>query len=248
MISPNAVPGTETADATFDSRPSGSPLIAPAWHTIVFIAIFLSISVVGGFFQHSAKQHPQASVPRGSAIPGYISVVLMEWLLVLYVRMGVEKRGVRLRDLVGGRWATPKDAIKDLLLGAGLWAVWVGLMSAHILGGGTNAAQGLLPRGILESLAWMPVALSAGFCEEVAFRGYLQKQFQAITSNVGLAVLFQAVIFGIGHLYEGAGSAARITLFGVLFGLLAVWRKSLRPGMIAHAWSDIFGVIIFRGM
>jgi membrane protease YdiL (CAAX protease family) len=130
----------------------------------------------------------------------------------------------------------------------GLWAVWIGLMNAHVLGGGTNAAQGLLPRGILESLMWIPVALSAGFCEEVAFRGYLQKQFQAITGNAGWAVLFQAIIFGIGHLYEGVGQVARITMFGVLFGLLALWRKSLRPGMIAHAWSDIFGVIIFRGM
>jgi hypothetical protein len=55
-------------------------------------------------------------------------------------------------------------------------------------------------------------------------------------------------VFGVGHFYEGIGAAARITLFGVLFGLLALWRKSLRPGMIAHAWSDIFGVIIFRGV
>lgn len=36
-------------------------------------------------------------------------------------------------------------------------------------------------------------------------------------------------------------------LFIAIFGLLALWRKSLRAGMIAHAWSDIFGVIIFRG-
>jgi hypothetical protein len=43
------------------------------------------------------------------------------------------------------------------------------------------------------------------------------------------------------------GQAGRITLFGVMFGLLAVWQKNLRPGMITHAWSDIFGVIIFRG-
>ena len=63
-----------------------------------------------------------------------------------------------------------------------------------------------------------------------------------------MAVLFQAIVFGIGHLYEGVGQVARITLFGVLFGLLALWRKSLRPGMVAHAWSDIFGVIIFRGV
>ena len=237
-----------TADANLGSRPSSRALIAPAWHTIVFIAIFVGLSVIGGFLQHAVKQQPQATVPSGSAVPGYISVVVFEWLLVLYVRMGVHKRGMRLRDLVGGRWATPRELMKDIALGAGLWAVWIGLMNAHVLGGGTNAAQGLLPRGILESLMWIPVALSAGFCEEVAFRGYLQKQFQAITGNAGWAVLFQAIIFGIGHLYEGVGQVARITMFGVLFGLLALWRKSLRPGVIAHAWSDIFGVIIFRGM
>jgi hypothetical protein len=32
------------------------------------------------------------------------------------------------------------------------------------------------------------------------FRGYLQKQFQAITSSAGLAVLIQAKVFGVGHL------------------------------------------------
>jgi membrane protease YdiL (CAAX protease family) len=237
-----------TADANPPSRPSSRTLIAPAWHTIVFIGIFVGLSVVGGFFQHAVKQHPQATVHSGSAVPGYISVVIMEWLLVLYVRMGVHKRGVRLRDLVGGRWATPTAVMKDIALGAGLWAVWIGLMNPHILGGGTNAAHGLLPQGILQSMTWVPVALSAGFCEELAFRGYLQKQFQAITGRAGWAVLFQAIVFGIGHLYEGVGQVARITLFGVLFGLLAIWRKSLRPGMIAHAWSDIFGVIIFRGI
>jgi membrane protease YdiL (CAAX protease family) len=234
--------------ANLTSPPPSRPLIAPAWHTIVFIAIFLALSIVGGFFQLAAKQHPQPAVPSTSAVPGYISVIISEWLLVLYVRMGVQKRGVRLRDLVGGRWATPMEVVKDFALGAALWALWIGLQNPHLLGGGTNAAQGLLPRGILESLVWIPLALSAGFCEELAFRGYLQKQFQAITGSAALAVLFQALVFGVGHFYEGAGAAARITLFGVLFALLAVWQKSLRPSMIAHAWSDIFGVIIFRGM
>jgi membrane protease YdiL (CAAX protease family) len=236
-----------TADANVPSRPVSRSLIAPSWHTIVFIAIFVGISVVGGFFQHAVKQHPLGVVSTGNAVPGYISVVVFEWLLVLYVGMGVHKRGVRLRDLVGGRWTTPKEVMKDFALGAGLWALWIGLTNPHILGGGTNAAQGLLPQGTLESVVWIPVALSAGFCEQLAFRGYLQKQFQAITGSAGLAVLIQAIVFGVGHLYEGVGPVGRITLFGILLGLLAVWRKSLRPGMITHAWSDIFGVIIFRG-
>jgi len=237
-----------SADANLTSRLSSRALIAPPWHTIVLIAIFVGLSVVGGFFQHTVKHHPQATERSTNAVPRYVSVLISEWLLVLYVRMGVQKRGVRLRELVGGRWATPIDVMKDVALGAALWALWIGLQKPHILGGGTKAAQGLLPQGILESLVWIPLALSAGFCEELVFRGYLQKQFQAITGNAALAVLFQALVFGVGHLYEGAGAASRITLFGVLFGLLAVWRRSLRPGMIAHAWSDIFGVIIFRGM
>ena len=108
-------------------------------------------------------------MPNGNAVPRYISVLVFEWLLVLCVRMGVHKRGVRLRELVGGRWATPKEVRRDIALGVGLWAVWIGLMNPHILGGGTNAAQGLLPKGILESLASIPLALSAGFCEELAF-------------------------------------------------------------------------------
>src|SRR5208337_1980163 len=116
--------GTMTPDANPTPLPVSRTLIAPAWHTIVFIAIFVGISVVGGFFQHAVNQHPQAAAPSGGAVQRYLSVLVMEWLLVLYVRMGVHKRGGRLRDLVGGRWTTPKDVLKDFALGAGLWAFW----------------------------------------------------------------------------------------------------------------------------
>jgi hypothetical protein len=71
-----------TADANLTSRLLSRPLIAPAWHTIVFIAIFVGLSVVGGFFQHAVNQHPQATVPSGNAVPRYITVLVFEWLLV----------------------------------------------------------------------------------------------------------------------------------------------------------------------
>src|SRR5208282_3745566 len=102
-------------------------LIAPAWHTLVFISIFVVISIAGGFFQHGAKPHPQPAISSTSVIQGYVSVIISAWLLVLFVRMGVHKRGVRLRDLVGGRWATLAGVLKDFLLGAALWALWLGL-------------------------------------------------------------------------------------------------------------------------
>jgi CAAX protease family protein len=134
------------------------------------------------------------------------------------------------------------------LYGSPFNAVWIGIQRLNVFGIAPNTAQGLLPKGIIEGLVWLPVALSAGFCEELAFRGYLQRQFRAIAGSATLAVLLQGIIFGVGHLYEGPQAVARITVYGVLYGLLAAWRRSLRPGMIAYAWSDISGVIIFRGL
>ena len=37
-----------------------------------------------------------------------------------------------------------------------------------------------------------------------------------------------------------------ITVLGVLYGLLALARRNLRPGMIAHAWSDVYGGLPIR--
>ena len=83
----------------------------------------MGLSVIGGVVQHAVKQQPQATVPSSGAVPGYISIVVFEWLFVLHVRMGVHKRGMHLRDLVVGRWVTPKELIKDIAPGAGCWAV-----------------------------------------------------------------------------------------------------------------------------
>jgi hypothetical protein len=99
---------------------------------------------VGGFFQHGVKQRPQTTVGSHNAVSGHISVTVREWLLVLYVQMGAPTCRVPLRDLVGGRWTTPRAVMKDIALGGGLWALWMGLTNAYVLGGGTNAAQGLL--------------------------------------------------------------------------------------------------------
>jgi membrane protease YdiL (CAAX protease family) len=53
-----------------------------------------------------------------------------------------------------------------------------------------------------------------------------------------LGVLASALIFGGAHAYQGARSMALLAVFGALFGVLALYRRSLRAGMFAHAWHD----------
>jgi hypothetical protein len=37
-----------------------------------------------------------------------------------------------------------------------------------------------------------------------------------------------------------------VTVFGCLFGLLAQWRQSLRPGMIGHFLQDALPLVLPR--
>jgi len=78
------------------------------------------------------------------------------------------------------------------------------------------------------------------------FRGYLQRQFLAISQRTSCAVVAQGLMFGLVHSYQGAYAVVAISIMGILFGVLAAWRKSLRPGMIAHAWQDqLVGVAMY---
>jgi hypothetical protein len=103
--------------------------------------------------------------------------------------------------------------------------------------------QAFLPQRAVQILLWIGVCISAGICEEFVFRGYFQRQFEALTHRTWIALVLQSLLFGISHGYQGIEACVKIALYGSLFGLLALWRKSLRPGMMAHAWSDILSGI-----
>ena len=133
-----------------------------------------------------------------------------------------------------------------LMIAAGFWVLVtvVAVFMNFVLGPSHLESVGFLtPRGVAEVTLWVMMSLTAGFCEELVYRGYLQRQFQALTSSFTVAVLVQAVLFGIAHWYQGVKMVIVITVLGILFGILAHWRKSLRPGMIAHAWGDIVNLI-----
>jgi len=98
-----------------------------------------------------------------------------------------------------------------------------------------------LPTSLLEIMVWIGVSITAGICEELAFRGFVQRQFHALTGNIGLAVLAQGLVFGLFHAYQGWKNVVVISLLGILFGALAAWRRNLRANVIVHAWADVWG-------
>lgn len=219
------------------ARDTERRLIAPAWHTVVLVSILAGFSFASA---RSANLTPVMS--RYGRYAGYVQVMILEWIMVVFVWYGIRRSGVRLRDLVGGKWSGIGAVIRDVGIAVGfLIVVSGGILNAmsHLLKAVPNQAiRNLLPRGHTEIALFLALAATAGFCEEVIFRGYLQRQFAAITRSATGGILVQALAFGTGHLYQGWKYMAIIAVFGILFGLLAEWRRSLRPGMIAHALQD----------
>jgi membrane protease YdiL (CAAX protease family) len=188
--------------------------------------------------------------------------MVYEWVLVGIVWLGIRGRGIRLRDLVGGRWKSPEGILLDVALALGFWLSLIAVNAAVSFATGDltldpakNMEQAketwktlgfLAPRGAREILFFAALSATAGFCEELVFRGYLQKQFHAATRNAPAGIILQAVFFGMGHGYQGFKRMAVITVLGILLGALAFWRGSLRPGMIAHGWIDFSSGLLLR--
>ena len=225
-------------------------LVAPLWHTVVLILILMALALGGARLQHRAGPAPGIVQQHRGIVSLYVSLIVSEWALVYFVwAAGLRRSGTRMRDVIGGRWSSWKAVALDIAIAVPFWIVWeaTGRLAHRLLGPDqAKTLDVVLPLGTLEIVLWVAVSISAGFCEEVVFRGYLQKQFRALTGSMALAVLLQGIVFGIGHSYQGLKQVVVITILGVLYGMLAAWCKSLRPGMLAHAWSDILGGILLK--
>jgi membrane protease YdiL (CAAX protease family) len=226
--------------------PSNSKLVAPRWHTALLVGLFVALALGGAFFQRGANAQPERLPAHPQVLRLYFSLIVMEWGLFLYVwRGGLRRTGTKLRDIIGGRWRSFRDVAVDAGLAVGFWIAWsiVGKGIDRLLPSQAASIQTLLPRRASEILLWVGVCVSAGICEELAFRGYFQKQFEAFTNTRWIALILQAALFGIAHGYQGLEACFKIAVYGAMIGLLALWRGSLRPGMIAHSGTDILSGI-----
>lgn len=215
-------------------------------HTASIVAVMLALVLVGALFQHRSTNAPPVTT-HPHVIPLYLQLLVMEWALFFFVwKRGLQTTGTTLRDVIGGRWASARDVAIDLALASLLLGSWklVAPWLDRLLGPAHAASiVAYLPRGVVESVLWVALSLSAGFSEEFVFRGYFQRQFEAWTGNRAVALVLQAALFGVAHAYQGVVACVKIACFGAFFGLLALWRRSLRPGMIAHATIDILSGI-----
>jgi membrane protease YdiL (CAAX protease family) len=243
------------------SQPEAPPAtrpIAPLWHTALILVLLLGISVLNVLTNHLAQAftHQPAAQHRSHFIM-YVATLMWEWLLFALVYWGLRIRRTPLRQLFGVRRQGVMELWTDIAIAAGFWfasllalgavAFLLRLIRLHPENIRGIVSQ-MAPASPGELALWIALSISAGICEELIFRGYLQQQFTVLTRRIWLGIAISAVFFGLAHGYEGASGMLLIVLYGAFFGILAHLRRSLRAGIFAHAWHDsLSGLVLYFG-
>ena len=96
----------------------------------------------------------------------------------------------------------------------------------------------LLPRTPDERWGFAQIAVTAGVCEEILFRGFVLWYLTLWTGPI-LAVLLSSLLFGFAHLYLGPSHVLRTAIVGLIFALIVLTAGSLWPVIVLHAVMDL---------
>ncbi len=92
-----------------------------------------------------------------------------------------------------------------------------------------------------DELAWFfGVALTAGICEELLYRGFFFAVATPFITTYG-AVAASAIVFGLGHTYQGWRGVALTAAVGLFLGAFYFFTGSIVFPMILHVLIDING-------
>lgn len=106
-----------------------------------------------------------------------------------------------------------------------------------------GAVAVISPHTAAELPAFFGVSLTAGFCEELLFRGFLIWILQPLV-GMPVAAVLAALLFGAAHAYQGLAGIIRTGLFGLVFTAIVLLTRSLWPAIVLHTVVDAMGGVL----
>jgi uncharacterized protein len=98
----------------------------------------------------------------------------------------------------------------------------------------------LFPQDDVERLAFFALVTTVALCEELIYRGFVQRVFQDWSrGSVIVAVVGSAAFFALAHLYQGRRGLISTLTIGLLFSTIRAWTGSLLPCVVAHFVADM---------
>jgi membrane protease YdiL (CAAX protease family) len=213
---------------------------------ILFAVVCLASPLIDWLWLYPRFQRALAAGVAGARQRGYIITMLTSWgltacVIALWLGFG---RPLEYLRLGGGN--LPRTAI-----GLALTAIYIAFAlaqrrvilrqpdAAEIVRRQLGRADALMPHTPRELTLFRMVAITAGICEEVLYRGFVM-WYLAIWISLVPAAIVSSILFGLAHTYIGVPHVIRTMIVGGVFAALALGTGSLWPGVILHAAVDLF--------
>lgn len=199
---------------------------------VAFGVSLLLVLIIGSVVQYLA------------VLPG---LFVTEWVLILgpplvllWNKQMDFKKSLKLQQVTG------THILLGILGGIGIYFIMLGafLVMESILGPyiGEEFLEKAFPTTWLGMIPWLlGIAVSAGICEEVLFRGFIQNGLHNYWGPLK-AVVVTAILFGVFHVDPWGSPGA--ALFGLFAGYLFVRTGSLYTTIVLHMTANTVSQIL----
>ena len=221
------------------------------WTYAVLPAVVLNLAgcAIFGAYYGLAAQRPElvAAIGQGQVLFAlYVIIAVVEWAFAAAILLGLRRTGASVMSLIaadGAPWRfkwTPAVLVFvafNVLFGAYV-AVYKWVLGGWPAYGDWTTWQRVFMIGF--------VPVTAGFCEELIWRGYIITRLEARGRGRWSAVLLSAVSFALIHGFL-PGKLLVTFLLGVVGGFYYTRERNLVPLMLAHLVVDVwsFGLSAF---
>jgi membrane protease YdiL (CAAX protease family) len=176
----------------------------------------------------------------------YASTIAFQWFATVIILWRTHAHGISLMQL-GIAIPNPALTITVTIVLVALISInqlysLRRLTSAPLEGQGVlpQLALRLFPQDAVERLIFFALVLTVAICEEVIYRGFVQRVFQEWSGGrVVAGIAGSAIFFALAHLYQGRRGIYTTTVVGTLFSSIRAWTGSLLPTLVAHFAADL---------
>ncbi len=213
---------------------------------IVLLVIGFSLGLLFMGVIRLSTVYPSILTPlAGFATPGYVLITIISTIMLM-------RRGLPLNKFGFGS----RIDIRQIMLAIAaivvlrLFDIFLTPCIDELLGGPRNLERFSDVEGSLGSLIVLLLInwTIAAFGEEFAFRIVLMRGISFILDDTRsgqiLALIIQAVLFGLIHSYQGSSGIVGSMFSGLVFGIITIAsRWSIWPGALAHGINNTIGII-----
>lgn len=206
-----------------------------AWVFLLVVCVLIPLSAI--------HQHRQEPVPRGDVAPSalYVSGLVTHAVLLLLVWLVARSASV-----------TIFPAYRLQLWHVGVGALSLAMSLALVFRNKAmdaverQRAKQIAPRTRKDLALFYVLSVSAGFTEEMAYRGVLFLLLHALTGSFIAAAILGGMVFGVGHLVQGPKASGIAALMGVRDHVVAGLTGTLWIVIAAHILHDMIAGTVLR--